>query len=188
MPFEFKETKIPDVKVIKPQVFEDERGFLMETYVKEDFTEAGIDTEFIHDNQSRSEYGVLRGLHFQKGKYAQAKLVRVVKGKVYDVAVDLREDSPTFGEYVGVILSEENKKQLYAPRGFAHGFCVLSEKADFVYKMDNDYAPEQEAGLIWNDPTVDIDWPIDEPKLSEKDTEWPTLKKLKQQGNTFWMV
>ncbi len=185
MPFEFEETKIPDVKVIKPQVFGDERGFFMETYVREDFEEAGIEGEFIQDNHSRSEYGVLRGLHFQKGKYSQAKIVQAVKGVVYDVAVDLREESSTFGEYVGIILSEYNKKQLYVPRGFAHGFCVLSDSADIVYKVDNDYAPDQEAGVMWNDPTIGVDWPIEDPKLSEKDTDWPTLDELKEMEDTF---
>lgn len=185
MPFEFVKTKIPDVILIKPKVFGDERGFFMETYKKEDFEKAGIKGEFVQDNHSRSRYGVLRGLHFQKEPYAQAKIVRCVRGVIFDVAVDLRRDSPTFGKWVGVILSEFNKHQLYIPRGFAHGFCVLSEVAEVVYKVDNKYAPDYEGGVIWNDEDIGIEWPIDEPILSEKDKKWPTLKELIEKGELF---
>ena len=171
--------------LIKPKVFGDERGFFMETYKKEDFEKAGIKGEFVQDNHSRSRYGVLRGLHFQKEPYAQAKIVRCVRGVIFDVAVDLRRDSPTFGKWVGVILSEFNKHQLYIPRGFAHGFCVLSEVAEVVYKVDNKYAPDYEGGVIWNDEDIGIEWPIDEPILSEKDKKWPTLKELIEKGELF---
>jgi len=185
MPFEFKRLKIPDVILIKPKVFEDERGFFMETYKKEDFEKAGIKGEFVQDNHSKSKYGVLRGLHFQKDPYAQAKIVRCIRGVIYDVAVDLRKNSPTFGEYVGVILSEFNKYQLYIPRGFAHGFVVLSDVAEVVYKVDNVYAPDYEGGLIWNDPDVNIQWPVENPIVSEKDRRWPTLKELIERDELF---
>ena len=185
MPFEFQRLKIPEVILIKPKVFEDERGFFMETYKKPDFERAGIACNFVQDNHSKSKYGVLRGLHFQKDPYAQAKLVRCIKGVVFDVAVDLRKNSPTFGKYVSVILSEHNKYMLFIPRGFAHGFCVLSREAEVIYKVDNVYAPDYEGGLIWNDPDVGIEWPIDNPILSEKDKKWPTLKELVKGGEIF---
>ena len=185
MPFEFIKTKIPEVILIKPKVFGDERGFFMETYKKEDFENAGIKGEFVQDNHSKSGYGVLRGLHFQKEPYAQAKIVRCIKGVIYDVAVDLRKNSPTFGKWVGVILSEFNKHQLYVPRGFAHGFYVLSEVAEVVYKVDNKYAPDYEGGVIWNDEDIGIEWPIDEPILSEKDKKWPALKELIEKRDLF---
>jgi len=185
MPFEFERLEIPDVILIKPKVFGDERGFFMETYKRPDFESAGIKGEFVQDNHSRSRYGVLRGLHFQREPYAQAKIVRVVRGVIYDVAVDLRKDSPTFGKWVGVILSEFNKWQLYVPRGFAHGFVVLSDVADVVYKVDNVYAPDYEGGIIWNDPDLNIDWPLDEPIVSEKDRKWPTLREAIKRGWVF---
>ncbi len=185
MPFEFQRLKIPEVILIKPKVFEDERGFFMETYKKPDFERAGIACNFVQDNHSKSKYGVLRGLHFQKDPYAQAKLVRCIKGVVFDVAVDLRKNSPTFGKYVSVILSEHNKYMLFIPRGFAHGFCVLSREAEVIYKVDNVYAPDYEGGLIWNDPDVGLEWPIDNPILSEKDKKWPTLKELVKGGEIF---
>ena len=185
MPFEFKRLKIPDVILIKPKVFEDERGFFMETYKKPDFEKAGIKGEFVQDNHSKSKYGVLRGLHFQREAYAQAKVVRCIRGVIYDVAVDLRKDSPTFGKYVGVTLSEFNKHQLYIPRGFAHGFVVLSDVAEVVYKVDNVYAPDYEGGLIWNDPDVNIQWPIEDPIVSSKDQKWPTLRELIERNELF---
>lgn len=185
MPFEFEKTDIPDVLLVKPKLFEDDRGFFMETYVKEDFERAGIKVKFVQDNHSKSEHAVLRGLHFQREPYVQAKLVRCISGSIHDVAVDLREKSETFGKYVSVTLSEDNKHQLYVPRGFAHGFLVLSEEADVAYKVDNDYAPDHEGGLIWNDPEISIDWPIEDLVLSEKDKEWPTLEELKSKGETF---
>lgn len=185
MPFEFEEKSIPSVLLVKPQVFKDDRGFFMETYVKKDFKGEGIKNEFVQDNHSRSKQRVLRGLHFQKKPYTQAKLVRCLKGKIFDVAVDLRESSDTFGEYIHAILSEENKEQLYIPRGFAHGFLALSEEAEVAYKVDNDYAPDYEVGLIWNDPQIDIDWPIDDPILSDKDKKWPTLEDLVEKEEIF---
>ena len=178
MPFEFERLKIPDVILIKPKVFEDKRGFFMETYKKTDFEAYGINTTFVQDNHSKSAYGVLRGLHFQKKPYEQAKLVRCIRGKIFDVAVDLRRDSPTFGKYISAILSDDNKHMIFVPRGFAHGFEVLSEEAEVVYKVDNIYAPEYESGVIWNDRDIGIDWPIKDPILSEKDSKWPTLKQL----------
>ena len=185
MPFEFKKTKIPEVILIKPKVFGDERGFFLETYEKEDFENAGIKGEFVQDNHSKSGYGVLRGLHFQKEPYAQAKIVRCISGVIYDVAVDLRRSSPTFGQWVGVILSEFNKHELYIPRGFAHGFCVLSEDAEITYKVDNTYAPDYDCGVIWNDEDIGIEWPVDEPNLSDKDKKLHTLKELDKKDELF---
>ena len=156
--FTFTETEIPGVVVIEPQVFGDDRGYFMETYQKDQFAAAGIDKEFVQDNQSRSTRGVLRGLHFQKN-HTQGKLVRVTKGEVYDVAVDCRPHSATFGKWVGVTLSEENKKMFYIPEGFAHGFLVLSDVAEFCYKVTDFYHPEDEMGIAWNDPDIAVAWP-----------------------------
>ena len=160
--------------VIEPTVFKDERGYFMETYNENDFKEAGLDMKFVQDNQSMSVRGVLRGLHFQK-QYPQGKLVRVVRGKVFDVAVDLREGSPTYKKWYGVELSDENKKQFYIPEGFAHGFLVLSDEAEFVYKCTDFYHPGDEGGMMWNDPEVGIEWPLEdgvELVISEKDMNW----------------
>ena len=177
--FTFKETKIKDVYVVEPKVFGDNRGYFMETYRKEDFDKAGLKYDFVQDNQSKSKRGVLRGLHYQRN-FPQAKLVRVISGEVFDVAVDLRKNSPTYGQWVGEILSSENKKMLMVPRGFAHGFMVLSETAEFIYKCDEVYHPEDEGGIMWNDPEVGIKWPSDiEPLLSEKDQKHPSLKESK---------
>lgn len=165
-------TSIPDVWILEPRVFEDARGYFMETWREEDFNRAmGHEVHFVQDNQSMSSRGVLRGLHYQKGDASQAKLVRVLQGAVVDVAVDLRQDSPTFGQHVLVELSAENRRQLFIPRGFAHGFQVLSETAVFTYKVDNRYAPETECSIRYDDPTIGIQWPIlgDEVLLSEKD-------------------
>ena len=176
--FNFIKTDIDGVIIVEPTVFGDDRGYFMETYKQNDFEEAGITCNFLQDNQSKSRKGVLRGLHFQK-TYPQAKLVRVIKGEVYDVAVDLRKNSKTYGQYVGVVLSDENKKQIFVPRGFAHGFLVLSDEAEFVYKCDNLYHPEDEGGLIYNDKDINIDWPQGyEIFLSEKDKLFPTFKEL----------
>lgn len=175
------ETGIDGLYVIEPTVFEDNRGFFMETYSKRDFEEIGITYEFVQDNHSKSSKGVLRGLHFQK-EFPQAKLVRVIKGEVYDVAVDLRRDSKTYGKYYGVLLSEKNKKQFMIPRGFAHGFLVTSDEAEFVYKCDDFYHPGDEGGLIWNDENIGIEWPLDKVGgieniiQSEKDKKWNKLK------------
>lgn len=177
MSLTFEKTPIKDVFIITPKVFGDDRGYFMETFSDQDFKNAGLNYTFVQDNQSSSKKGVLRGLHFQK-THPQAKLVRVLKGEVYDVAVDLREGSETYGKYVGVLLSAENKKQLLIPRGFAHGFLVVSDSAEFAYKCDEFYHPEDEGGLIYNDSDIDIDWPkLDvEYILSEKDQKHPTLK------------
>ena len=168
--FNFIQTEIPGVVVIEPTVFGDERGYFMETYHKEAFAEGGIDKEFVQDNQSRSTRGVLRGVHFQK-EHTQAKLVRVTRGEVFDVAVDCRPGSETFGKWVGVTLSEENKKMFYVPEGFAHGFLVLSDVAEFCYKCSEVYCPSAEGGIPYDDPTVNIQWPDCgvAPLLSEKD-------------------
>lgn len=165
------QTEIDGVWIIEPKVFNDARGYLMEAFKEEEFRANIGDVHFVQDNESKSSFGVLRGLHYQKGEYSQAKLVRVIKGKVLDVAVDLRRSSPTFGKYVSVELSEENKRQFFIPRGFAHGFLVLSEEAIFTYKVDNGYAPQAEASIRFNDETIGIDWPVAESQfiLSEKD-------------------
>lgn len=175
--FQFIETKIKDVYIIETKVFGDNRGYFMETYKESDFAAAGLTYRFVQDNQSSSRKGVLRGLHFQK-TFPQAKLVRVLKGEVFDVAVDLRKDSETYGEWVGVLLSEENKRQLMIPRGFAHGFVVVSDYAEFAYKCDEFYHPEDEGGLLWNDPDIGIEWPeVGEIILSEKDKKNLTLRE-----------
>jgi dTDP-4-dehydrorhamnose 3,5-epimerase len=173
-------TEIDGVFIIEPQVFEDERGYFFESYNKEKLKEQGIDYDFIQDNQSKSKYGTIRGIHFQKGEYAQAKLVRVLEGTVLDVAVDLRKDSPTFGKHVAVELSAENRRQLMIPRGFGHGFSVLSETAVFAYKCDNVYNKASEGGLRYNDPKLGIDWKIDTDKaiLSDKDKVNPLLEEI----------
>ena len=178
--FQFHETEIQGVYIIESTVFGDARGYFMETYNYNEFKAAGLDMVFVQDNQSKSRKGVLRGLHFQK-RYPQGKLVRVVQGEVFDVAVDLRPGSETYGKWTGVLLSDENKRQFYIPRGFAHGFLVLSEEAEFVYKCDEFYHPEDEGGLRWNDPDVGVDWPIAEDMellLSEKDKANPFLRTL----------
>lgn len=176
---EYKETEIKGVWVLEPKVFNDARGYFFEAWKQADFDEhIGRHVEFIQDNESKSSYGVLRGLHYQKGEFSQAKLVRVIKGRVLDVAVDIRKSSPTFGKHVMVELSGENKRQFFIPRGFAHGFLVLSDEAIFTYKVDNIYAPQHEAGIRWNDETIGINWPID-PKdvlTSDKDLKAPSFK------------
>lgn len=177
--FNFEQTPIKDLYVVSPTVFGDDRGYFMETYHYEEFKQAGLDMVFVQDNQSKSKKGVLRGLHFQT-KNPQGKLVRVVRGEVYDVAVDLREGSETFGSWYGVLLSAENKKQFYVPEGFAHGFLVTSESAEFVYKCTNYYDPSSEAGILWNDPELGIEWPVSEGMeilLSEKDKKQMTFRE-----------
>lgn len=174
-----KNTQIEGVYIIEPKVFGDNRGYFMETYNEQKFKNNGLDYNFVQDNQSKSKKGVLRGLHFQK-IHPQAKLVRVLEGEVFDVAVDLRKGSKTYGKWVGVILSEENKKQFMIPRGFAHGFVVLSETAVFAYKCDDFYHPEDEGGIMWNDPDINIEWPYKgELLLSEKDKVHPLLRECK---------
>jgi len=172
------DTEIPDVKIFEPKVFGDERGFFMETFRADEFLKLGIEARFVQDNHSKSKQGILRGLHYQI-KQPQGKLVRVISGEVYDVAVDLRKSSKTFGKHVGIVLSEENKKQLWVPKGFAHGFYVMSESAEFVYKCTDYYAPEFEQSLLWNDEDLNIEWPIirdNIPLLSEKDKNAVRLK------------
>ena len=177
--FTFVETPIKDVYEIEVKRYGDKRGYFMETYKKSDFHQAGLNYNFIQDNQSRSKKGVLRGLHFQKA-FPQAKLVRCIEGEVFDVAVDLRENSPTYGQWYGVVLSAEKGNQIVIPRGFAHGFVVLSEIATFCYKCDELYHPEDEGGIIWNDPDIGIKWPYNgEPLLSEKDKVHKLLKESK---------
>jgi dTDP-4-dehydrorhamnose 3,5-epimerase len=179
MPFEFKRLEIPELILIEPTVFYDERGFFMEVYKYSEFLASGIRERFLQDNHSRSRKGVLRGLHYQNPPKAQGKLVWVIVGEVFDVAVDIRKGSPTYGKWVGVLLSAENKRILYVPPGFAHGFCVLSDVAEVVYKVSEEYDANCEAGIIWNDPEIGIVWPIKEPILSPKDTKWPPLKEAK---------
>ena len=176
---EFKKTAIEGVYIIEPRVFNDARGYFFEAWKQEEFSAHIGQVNFIQDNESKSSRGVLRGLHYQKGELSQAKLVRVIKGRVLDVAVDIRKSSPTFGQHVMVELSEDNKRQFFIPRGFAHGFLVLSEEAIFTYKVDNVYAPQAEAGIRWNDPALNIDWPIDprEVLTSEKDLKQPLLSE-----------
>ena len=177
--FYYIKTEIEDVYIIESLVFGDNRGYFMETYNEQDFKEAGLKYTFVQDNQSSSRKGVLRGLHFQK-THPQAKLVRVLKGEVFDVAVDLRKGSSTYGKWVGVLLSDENKRQLMVPRGFAHGFVVVSETAEFAYKCDDFYHPEDEGGIMWNDPDVGVEWPdVGEIILSEKDKKHPKLHESK---------
>jgi len=168
---------IPDVKLIKPQVFPDERGFFLQSYHEQQYREAGIDMPFVQDNRSRSSRGVLRGLHYQL-EHAQDKLVSVTYGEVFDVVVDIRHGSPTFGKWVGEVLSDENHHQMFIPKGFAHGFCVLSEAVDLFYKCSDFYAPGDEYGLLWSDPEIGIDWPLMEVRLSEKDLHLPLLADI----------
>jgi dTDP-4-dehydrorhamnose 3,5-epimerase len=177
--FKFSETSIPGVILVEAKTFGDERGYFMETYQKENFIAGGIAAEFVQDNQSSSVKGVLRGLHFQI-EHPQAKLVRVLSGEVFDVAVDLRKDSPTYGKWEGALLSAENRRQFFVPRGFAHGFLVLSDTAEFCYKCDDYYHPSDEGGLAWDDPTIGIEWPQlnCEIILSEKDRKNPGLSDL----------
>ena len=185
--FKFTKTSIEGVVVIEPTVFGDNRGYFMETYHKEEFAAAGLDMEFVQDNQSRSKKGVLRGLHFQT-QHTQGKLVRVVEGEVFDVAVDLRPGSATFGKWEGVILTEENKKQFYIPEGFAHGFLVLSDVATFQYKCTDYYDPEHEGGIAWDDAEIGIKWPLEgisEVILSDKDKDRQTLSEFVQKENPF---
>lgn len=177
--FTFTETDIKGVYVIDVKTYGDNRGYFMETYKEDDFDAAGLNYRFVQDNQSSSRKGVLRGLHFQK-TFPQAKLVRVLKGEVFDVAVDLRKGSETYGQWVGVLLSEENHRQFMIPRGFAHGFVVVSDHAEFAYKCDEKYHPEDEGGILWNDPDVNIEWPdVGEVILSEKDKKNPTLAECR---------
>ena len=176
MPFLFKRLAVQDIILIEPKKFPDDRGFFMETYKHSDFSRNGIREYFVQDNYSRSSRGILRGLHYQRNPYAQGKLVQCLKGRIFDVAVDIRKSSPTFGNWVSAELSEENSLMLYVPPGFAHGFIVLSETADVLYKCTKEYAPDSDRGIIWNDPDINIQWPVKEPILSDKDKRHPFLK------------
>jgi len=178
MPFTFHELEIDGVVLVEPKVYKDERGYFLETYKMPDFVKAGITRPFVQDNYSRSCRGVLRGLHYQKSPFAQGKMVSVIQGKIFDVAVDIRKDSPTFGRWVSATLSAGNKNMLYVPQGFAHGFLILSAVAKVLYKATNVYSPEAEAGIIWNDRDLKIDWPVKEPILAERDKKWPALNEV----------
>lgn len=175
MPFTFKKLNIPEVILVEHKAFHDDRGFFLEIFKESVFHSNKIQTKFVQDNFSHSLKGVLRGLHYQKNPKAQAKLVTALKGEIFDVAVDIRKNSPTYGKWVGEILSESNHKLLYIPEGFAHGFCALTE-ADVLYKVNQEYSPEHEKGIMWNDSEINITWPIDNPILNEKDSKLPNLK------------
>jgi len=168
--------EIPDVILVDAQAFSDERGFFMESFKESIFNVNGINTRFVQDNYSHSLRGVLRGLHYQKDPKAQAKLVIVTSGEIFDVAVDMRKGSSTYGKWIGEILSDKNHRLLYIPEGFAHGFCVLSDRADVLYKVNSEYSPEHERGILWNDPDISIKWPTDKPVMIKKDLELPVLK------------
>jgi len=176
MPFTFKRLDISEVILVEAKAFPDDRGFFLESFKESAFVYNGIGTKFVQDNFSHSFKGVLRGLHYQKNPKAQVKLVIALRGEIFDVAVDIRKNSPTYGKWVGEILSEGNHKMLYIPKGFAHGFCVLSGEADVLYKVNQEYSPEDEKGIIWNDPEINITWLIDKPILNEKDLQLPLLK------------
>jgi len=175
MDFLFKKLSIPEVILIEPKMYPDNRGFFFENFKEKDFFSNGI-KKMIQDNFSHSINGVIRGLHYQKNPKAQAKLVTVFNGKIFDVAVDIRKNSPTYGKWVSEILSSENHRSLYIPEGFAHGFCVVSEEADVLYKVSNEYSQENEGGIIWNDPTLNIPWSVEKPIISEKDNKLPSLE------------
>jgi dTDP-4-dehydrorhamnose 3,5-epimerase len=175
MPFTFEPTNLSGVIVITPKLYSDDRGFLMETYKRSEFEAAGLDLPLVQENHSRSSIGTLRGLHYQREPKAQGKLVRVVLGEIFDVAVDIRKGSPTFGKWVGVMLSERNRRSIYIPAGFAHGFCVTSPEAEVIYKTTEEYAPEFEHGIRWDDPGLAIAWPVAHPILSARDRQWPSL-------------
>ncbi|GAB5045802.1 dTDP-4-dehydrorhamnose 3,5-epimerase [Thermodesulfovibrio sp. TK110] len=176
MPFEFIKLEIPEVVLIKPRVFEDERGFFLEFFKYSDFAKAGIDYNFVQDNHSKSKKGVLRGLHYQLKPKAQGKLIRCIKGRIWDVAVDIRKGSPTYGKWVSALLSEENKYMLWIPPGFAHGFVAL-EDCEVIYKCTEEYDPALDKGIIWNDSEISIKWPLSQPVLSKKDAILPELKE-----------
>jgi dTDP-4-dehydrorhamnose 3,5-epimerase len=176
MPFRFEKLEIPDLVLIEPRLVSDNRGFFMETYKHSEYAAQGVKDVFVQENHSRSSRRTLRGLHYQKDPRAQGKLVRVIIGEIFDVALDIRKGSATYGKWVGVTLSEKNNTMLYVPPGFAHGFCVLSEEAEVIYKVTKEYAPEYEAGILWNDSSLKIEWPLNDLILSERDRAWPGLQ------------
>lgn len=181
MSIKYTETDLPGVLLIDPRVFKDSRGFFMETFHQKKYAEAGIDHAFIQDNYSHSTRGTLRGLHYQL-EHPQGKLVYVITGEIYDVAVDIRRGSPGFGKWVGQYLSDKNRRQIFVPEGFAHGFCVLSETADVIYKTTDLYNPDDEYGVLWSDPTIGIDWPVEVPVVSDKDKQFPGLKEAPEEN------
>jgi len=170
-------TSLPGVVIIEPRIFEDKRGFFTETYHRDRYMDVGINEIFVQDNLSHSIHGILRGLHYQL-RHSQAKLIQVVRGAIFDVSVDIRQGSPCFSQWIGVHVSDENKRQVFLPKGFAHGFCVLSEEADVIYKCSDFYAPDDEEGILWSDPDIGIDWPITDPLLSDKDSNYPCLRDV----------
>jgi len=182
MAFQFTPLDIPEVVLIEPKVFPDERGFYMETYKHSEFVAHGIAESFVQENHSHSSKRILRGLHYQKRPRAQGKLVRVISGEVFDVAVDIRRGSPTYGKWIGMMLSAQNKRMLYLPPWCAHGFCVVSDEAEMVYKVTEEYALKYEAGIMWDDSDLAIQWPIEDPFLSDRDRAWPTFREA---GNDF---
>ncbi len=180
MPFHFERTEIPEVIVITPKSFDDERGFFMETYKSSEFKKNGIDFDFVQDNHSLSKKGVIRGIHFQREPMAQGKLVRVTHGKLFDVAVDLRKQSPTYKKWVGVVLSAENRKMLWVPPGFGHGICALEENTELLYKVTHEYSPELDGGIRWDDPDISVNWPLNKSEaiVSNKDKNLPYLRDI----------
>ena len=178
MKYDFKRLSIPDLILVSPKIYGDERGFFYELYKESVFIENGVTTKFVQDNISFSKQNVIRGLHYQSNPKAQAKLVSVITGEIFDVAVDIRKDSATFGKWVGETLSENNRKSLFIPEGFAHGFCVTSDTATVIYKVSNEYSPENERGIIWNDSTISINWPVENPTVTERDAKFPPLNSL----------
>jgi dTDP-4-dehydrorhamnose 3,5-epimerase len=178
MPFKIERTALSGLVIIEPKVFADNRGFLMETFKRSAFQAAGLDVALVQENHSRSGRGTLRGLHYQRPPREQGKLVRVILGEIFDVAVDIRKGSPTFGRWVGVTLTAANHRMVYLPPGFAHGFCVISDEAEVIYKTTDEYSPEHECGVRWDDPALGIAWPIAQPTLSERDRRWPTLADI----------
>ena len=188
MPFQFQRTEIPEVVRVTPKRFEDHRGFFLETYKWSDFKAFGLNYAFVQDNVSHSWRGVLRGMHYQNPPMAQAKLVAVLTGTIYDVAVDIRQNSPTYGQWIGVTLSASDSTMLLVPPGFAHGFCVLSEEADVSYKVTAEYAADLERGFLWNDPDIGIQWPVSDPILSDKDALLPPLRSAENGFGAGWKV
>lgn len=180
----FKSFDIKGLILIYPSIYEDSRGFFIENYNKKKFIECGMEEEFIQDNHSNSYKGVIRGLHYQDKPYAQAKLIRVIRGAIFDVAVDMRRDSPTFGQHIAAELSENNKYMLYIPTGFAHGFCVLKNNTDVIYKTSNNYSAKHDRGILWNDPKLNIKWPKLDHIVSDKDDKWPTFNQFKYRIGT----
>lgn len=178
MPFIFTKTEIPEVIIVHTKPLSDARGEFAEVYKKSEFEAAGISDAFVQTNYSKSKKGVLRGMHYQAAPAAQAKLVRIISGSVFDVAIDIRKDSPTFGKWVGVTLSAQEKNMLYIPEGFAHGFCVLEDDTEMVYNCSREYSPEHERGIIWNDPQIGIAWPIDNPLLADRDAQYPSIDTI----------